>query len=106
MNEFLLRKATPEQLSAWGKRSQEIQMLDRLMREPPIYRPSTDFIGWITSMSFQLEQPVETKILLFKTNITNSYRAIVNGEKQNVRGGWHDWHEHSAKSMPTRILRV
>lgn len=104
MNEYLLRHATKEQLSHWGKMSQKVQEINRLMQEPLIYRPDNEFKGYIFAGSFQLEQPVIYELQLYRTDRHDSFRAILNGEKQAGRGGWHHYAQQMAEYMPCRIL--
>ena len=105
MNGFILKKATKEQLSMWGKRSQEVQMIKRMMAEPPLYRPTNSLKGIVYACSFQLQIPVEHKIFLFDTGREDSFRSIIDDEKQNGRGGWYDYSEKLARMMPRRIIR-
>jgi len=105
MNEYLLKKATPEQLAHYGRQSQRVQAIKRLMSEPPLYRPVRNFYGYILAVSFQLNNPVETEIQLFNTGRCDSFRAIINGKKQPGRGGWYHYGNVLAESMPRRIIQ-
>lgn len=104
MDNYLLKHATHDQLSRLGKKSQEMQMIKRMMSEPPLYRPSPMFCGFIIACSFQCEKPVEKKILLFNGGRYDSFKAIIDGQQQTGLGGWYRWGEVMAEKMPRRIL--
>lgn len=106
LNQTLLRKATKEQLSEYGRRSQHVQAIARMMREPQIYRPvSPQFCGFVMACSFQLCEPVIHTMQLYDTGRYDSFRAIIDNEKQNDRGGWYRQMEILAGMMPRRILQ-
>ena len=105
MDDLLLRHATPAQLKRWGQKSQQVQMINRIMQEPPQYRPSNDFVGYIFVGSFQCGQPVEHQFQFYDTGGRyDSLSAVIDGVKQDKSAGWYHWGEIMAAKMPRRII--
>ena len=102
----MLRKATPDQLQEWGRQSGRAREIVRLQQELPMYRPmSRQFAGFVIACSFQLQRPVIHTIQLYDTGRYDSFRSVVDGDKQIGRAGWYGQLENVARLMPRRIIQ-